>query len=70
MNGSPDSAEAAELARVEQDVAVMARQVGLTVPGFCMPGVVANTQLLRSYTTLVDDLVLPDTCEPAFGYTP
>lgn len=54
----------------ELDVLTMARQVGLSVPEACLPGVVANTELLRSYVALVDGLPLPDHCEPAFGYVP
>ncbi|NHN86196.1 DUF4089 domain-containing protein [Acetobacter musti] len=48
----------------------MARQVDLVISEDCLPGVIFNTELLRGYVGLVDGLVLPDDCEPAFGYVP
>ncbi|MCH4090472.1 DUF4089 domain-containing protein [Acetobacter sp.] len=47
-----------------------ARKIGLTIPEACMPGVAANTRLLRSYIDLVLELDLPDDCHPAYEYTP
>ncbi|NHO31088.1 DUF4089 domain-containing protein [Acetobacter fallax] len=66
---SEDELRAGVLATAS-DVAVMARQVDLLISDDCLPGVVFNTELLRGYVTLVDGLVLPDDCEPAFGYVP
>ncbi|WP_242010855.1 DUF4089 domain-containing protein [Acetobacter musti] len=62
--------ERAEVLATARDVAVMARQVDLVISEDCLPGVIFNTELLRGYVGLVDGLVLPDDCEPAFGYVP
>lgn len=42
----------------------------LTIPEACLPGVVANTQLLQGYVDLICGMTLPDTCLPAYEYSP
>lgn len=54
----------------EAIVIATARDIGLSVGGACLPGVVANRALLRRYADLVHGFALPDTCEPAFEYRP
>ncbi|QHC34393.1 DUF4089 domain-containing protein [Komagataeibacter xylinus] len=51
-------------------VADLARMIGLNIPVACLPDVVANTALLQGYADLVAGFVLPDDCEPAYGYVP
>nr|WP_242010019.1 DUF4089 domain-containing protein [Acetobacter conturbans] len=48
----------------------MARVVRLPIPDACLPGVIANTELLNSYVDLVLGFDLPDDCAPAYEYTP
>ncbi|MBB2167746.1 DUF4089 domain-containing protein [Gluconacetobacter aggeris] len=54
----------------EAIIIATARDIGLTVDGSCLPGVVANRSLLRRYADLVHGFALPDMCEPAFEYRP
>ncbi|GBR12773.1 hypothetical protein GLI01_11570 [Gluconacetobacter liquefaciens] len=54
----------------EAIVIATARDIGLSVDGSCLPGVVANRALLRRYADLVHGFALPDTCEPAYEYRP
>ncbi|MBB2201760.1 DUF4089 domain-containing protein [Gluconacetobacter tumulisoli] len=51
-------------------VRALARDIGLTIPEPCLPGVMVNRDLLRQYADLVNGFALPDTCEPAFDYQP
>ncbi|MDG6094766.1 DUF4089 domain-containing protein [Acetobacter sp. AN02] len=54
----------------ENELRLLARQVGLTLPDYALPGVAANTELLRHYMALIEGLPLPDDCEPASEYSP
>ncbi len=54
----------------EEDIRVMAQAAGISIPDYAMPGVMTNTVLLRHYMALIEELDIPDHCEPAFGYVP
>ncbi|AQT03792.1 MULTISPECIES: DUF4089 domain-containing protein [Acetobacter] len=47
-----------------------AESLGLAIPDDCLPGVLANTQLLQGYVDLICGMSLPDTCLPAYEYQP
>ncbi|MFT9386738.1 DUF4089 domain-containing protein [Acetobacter sp.] len=51
-------------------VQARAAALGLTLPDACMQGVIGNTDLLNHYTALLEQVSLPDLCEPAGEYTP
>ncbi|MBO1325449.1 DUF4089 domain-containing protein [Acetobacter sp. TBRC 12305] len=51
-------------------VQARAAALGLVLPEACLPGIVSNTDLLGHYTALLEQVALPDLCEPAGEYTP
>ncbi|BAK85106.1 DUF4089 domain-containing protein [Komagataeibacter medellinensis] len=51
-------------------VSDMARMIGLSIPAASLPDVVTNAVLLQGYADMLAGFVLPDTCEPAYEYTP
>ncbi|MCX2561359.1 DUF4089 domain-containing protein [Acetobacter farinalis] len=57
-------------AGLEGALEATAASLGLTIPDACLPGVVANTQLLHGYVELICGMPLPDTCLPAYEYQP
>ena len=54
------------IARLEATAACL----DLVIPEACLPGVVANTQLLQGYVDLICGMELPDNCLTACEYRP
>ncbi|MCH4143964.1 DUF4089 domain-containing protein [Acetobacter peroxydans] len=51
-------------------IRAQAAALGLELTDAQLPGVLDNAALLARYAALVNAVPLPDTCEPAFEYTP
>lgn len=51
-------------------VRAQAAVLGLELTDAQLPGVLDNAALLARYAALINAVPLPDTCEPAFEYTP
>jgi len=66
MSTQTEPDDAALVTQIE----AMASAIGLDIAPECMPGVLANTRMLRRYAALVDGMSFDHTVEPAYEYTP
>jgi|GEM_PF-3378485 len=66
MSPNSDPDDTVLMTQIEAQASV----IGLDIPAECLPGVLANTRILRRYAAMIDERTFDHTVEPAYEYTP